>query len=153
MCLARRLNLLQYIHTLAAQTNSVPLPAVPEVFGVRLPPAKECLTAVDFDLVPNKPPPAVVLYEEEEVEVDDDEEEEIAQDPDADMDDQMEMVAGHASDQDGDIQDADEDGLFAGDDDEDDEDAMEQVETAMPPPTVNGHEPPRRELVEEDDYD
>ncbi|KZW04036.1 transcription factor TAFII-31, partial [Exidia glandulosa HHB12029] len=42
----------EYLHSLAAQTNAIPLPPVPEVFGVRLPPAKECLTAVDFDLVP-----------------------------------------------------------------------------------------------------
>ena len=51
--------------SLATQTNSVPLPSVPEVYGVRLPPASECLTAVDFDLVPNKPPPGVKLFDEE----------------------------------------------------------------------------------------
>ncbi|KAI9454620.1 hypothetical protein F5148DRAFT_1288590 [Russula earlei] len=32
-----------------------PSPAVPEVFGLRLPSANECLTAIDFDLVPNRP--------------------------------------------------------------------------------------------------
>ncbi|KAI0722993.1 transcription initiation factor TAFII31, partial [Earliella scabrosa] len=41
----------EYMLSLATQTNSVPLPSVPEVYGVRLPPASECLTAVDFDLV------------------------------------------------------------------------------------------------------
>jgi transcription initiation factor TFIID subunit 9B len=38
---------------------------MPEVFGVRLPPASDCLTAVDFDLLPNRPPPDVKLYDEE----------------------------------------------------------------------------------------
>ncbi|KAI9512365.1 hypothetical protein F5148DRAFT_1164371, partial [Russula earlei] len=33
----------QYTLSLATQTNAQPLPAVPEVFGLRLPPAKECL--------------------------------------------------------------------------------------------------------------
>ena len=69
----------QYTLSLAAQTNSVPLPPVPEVFGVRLPPASECLTSVDFDLVPNKPPPGVKLYDEEfeEVEESEDEDEDM----------------------------------------------------------------------------
>ena len=59
--------------SLATQTNSVPLPSVPEVYGVRLPPASECLTAVDFDLVPNKPPPGVKLFDEEIEEVEESE--------------------------------------------------------------------------------
>lgn len=58
----------QYTLTLATQTNAIPLPAVPEVFGVRLPQSSDCLTAVDFDLIPNKPPPGVKLYDEELVE-------------------------------------------------------------------------------------
>jgi Transcription initiation factor IID, 31kD subunit len=68
--------------SLAAQTNAVPLPAVPEVFGVRLPPASECLTAVDFDLIPNKPPTEVKQYDEEVEEVEEsesDEDEEMEQ--------------------------------------------------------------------------
>ena len=70
---------MQYTLSLAAQTNAVPLPAVPEVFGVRLPPASECLTSVDFDLVPSKPPPGVKLYDEEfeEVEESEDEDEDM----------------------------------------------------------------------------
>ncbi|KIM90990.1 hypothetical protein PILCRDRAFT_46601, partial [Piloderma croceum F 1598] len=44
----------EYTLSLASQTNSVPLPSVAEVFGVRLPPASETLTSVDFDLIPNK---------------------------------------------------------------------------------------------------
>lgn len=78
----------QYLLSLATQTNSVPLPAVPEVFGVRLPPPFECLTAVDFDLVPNRPPPDVKIFDEEieEIEEDDDEDDvEDDDDDDADM--------------------------------------------------------------------
>ena len=76
---------LQYILSLAAQTNAAPLPAVPEVFGVRLPPSSDCLTAVDFDLVPNKPPPGVRLYDEEIEEIEESESE--------DEDDDMEPAA------------------------------------------------------------
>ncbi|KAF8914085.1 transcription initiation factor IID, 31kD subunit-domain-containing protein [Gymnopilus junonius] len=78
----------EYILSLAAEVNAAPLPAVPEVFGVRLPPAPDCLTNVDFDLIPNKPPP--------------------------------------------------------GEDEE--SDAMEEVSTTLV-------EPPKRNLVEDDDYD
>jgi len=72
----------EYTLSLAAQTNAVPLPSVPEVFGVRLPPPPECLTAVDFDLIPNKPPPEVKQYDEEVEEVEEsesDEDEEMEQ--------------------------------------------------------------------------
>lgn len=52
-----------------------------ETYGVRLPAPKYCLTAIDFDLLPNKPPPQDILHlssdegddgrdEEEEAEVD-----------------------------------------------------------------------------------
>jgi transcription initiation factor TFIID subunit 9B len=58
----------------------MPLPAVSEVFGVRLPPQSECLTNVDFNLIPNKPPPDVKIYDEvEEVEESESEEEEEEQ--------------------------------------------------------------------------
>ena len=76
---------MQYTLSLAAQTNAVPLPAVPEVFGVRLPPASECLTSVDFDLVPSKPPPGVKLYDEEFEEVEESEDEDEDADTDADV--------------------------------------------------------------------
>ncbi|KAF9057733.1 transcription initiation factor IID, 31kD subunit-domain-containing protein [Panaeolus papilionaceus] len=72
----------EYILSLASEVNSVPLPAVPEVFGVRLPPQSECLTAVDFDLVPNKPPPAVKLYDEEIEEIEESESESEEDDED-----------------------------------------------------------------------
>jgi transcription initiation factor TFIID subunit 9B len=63
--------------SLAAETNAKPLPAVPEVFGLRHPPESECLTHVDFDLVPNRPPPDVKAWDEvlEEVEEPSDDEE------------------------------------------------------------------------------
>ncbi|KZT72695.1 TFIID-31kDa-domain-containing protein [Daedalea quercina L-15889] len=70
-----------YILSLATQTNPVPLPSVPEVFGVRLPPANECLTSVDFDLVPNKPPPGVKLYDEEIEEIEESDEEDEDMEP------------------------------------------------------------------------
>jgi transcription initiation factor TFIID subunit 9B len=72
----------QYVLTLASQTNAQPLPAVPEVFGLRLPPANECLTAVDFDLVPNRPPPEEKQFDEEI--------EEIVESASEDEDDDME---------------------------------------------------------------
>lgn len=42
---------------------------MPEVFGLRLPPANECLTAIDFDLVPNRPPPEEKQFDEEVEEI------------------------------------------------------------------------------------
>ncbi|KAG5643786.1 hypothetical protein DXG03_009665 [Asterophora parasitica] len=68
--------MIQYILSLATQVNATPLPAVPEVFGVRLPQASDCLTSIDFDLVPNKPPPGVKLYDEEIEEIEESESEE-----------------------------------------------------------------------------
>lgn len=58
---------------------------MPEVFGVRLPPSSDCLTAVDFDLVPNKPPPGVKLYSEEVEEIEESESESEEEDEDEDM--------------------------------------------------------------------
>ncbi|KAJ7499073.1 transcription initiation factor IID, 31kD subunit-domain-containing protein [Mycena latifolia] len=71
----------EYILSLASDVNAVPLPAVPEVFGVRMPPAADCLTSIDFDLIPNKPPPGVKLYDEEIEEI----EESESEDDDDDM--------------------------------------------------------------------
>ncbi|KIO12802.1 hypothetical protein M404DRAFT_80544, partial [Pisolithus tinctorius Marx 270] len=64
----------EHLLSLATQTNATPLPAVPEVFGVRLPPASETLTSVNFELVSNKPPPSVKLYDEEIEEIEEEEE-------------------------------------------------------------------------------
>jgi len=67
----------QYIQSLATQTNAKPLPPVEEVFGVRLPQdPSDVLTAINFDLIPNKPPPGVTLYDEEIEEVESSDEEE-----------------------------------------------------------------------------
>jgi transcription initiation factor TFIID subunit 9B len=74
------LNVIQYILSLATQVNATPLPAVPEVFGVRLPQPSDCLTSVDFDLIPNKPPPGVKLYDEEIEEIEESESEEEEED-------------------------------------------------------------------------
>ncbi|KAJ2916523.1 hypothetical protein MD484_g3935, partial [Candolleomyces efflorescens] len=63
----------EYLLSLASEVNAAPLPAVPEVFGVRLPPNSECLTSVDFDLIPNKPPPGVKIYDEEVEEIEESE--------------------------------------------------------------------------------
>ncbi|KAJ7781406.1 transcription initiation factor IID, 31kD subunit-domain-containing protein [Mycena metata] len=71
----------EYILSLASDVNAVALPAVPEVFGVRMPQAADCLTSIDFDLIPNKPPPGVKLYDEEIEEV----EESESEDDDDDM--------------------------------------------------------------------
>lgn len=86
-CLPPLYDVEQFIMTLATQTNSQPLPSVPETFGLRLPPASDCLTSVDFDLIPNRPPPAIKQYDEEIEEIeesgseDDDEDMEPAQIP------------------------------------------------------------------------
>ncbi|KAK7470822.1 Transcription initiation factor TFIID subunit 9 [Stygiomarasmius scandens] len=72
----------EYIQNLATTTNAVPLPSVPEVFGVRLPQSNDCLTSIDFDLVPNKPPPGVKLYDEEIEEIEEEESEEEDEDED-----------------------------------------------------------------------
>lgn len=162
--------LLQYILSLAAQTNATPLPAVPEVFGVRLPPQAECLTAVDFDLIPNKPPPEVKQYDEEVEEVEESESDEDEMEP-ADIpsvphwqgapmgsltqprheaDSGQPLVAhtpadvdmgGTGGDEGSDNDDAD--GLFGEEEEESGDEAMEDV-------TANGA---KRKLVEEDDYD
>lgn len=168
---------MQYILSLASQTNNVPLPPVPEVFGVRLPSASECLTAVDFDLVPNQPPPGVKLYDEEVEEVEESEEEdEEDMEPAAIPSSSAETVPSQptqeqrpppapmgaiqtASDVDmitsgGGLQEeegseVEEDGLFAGGDEEE-ESGNEQMDVAVPAPdaAVNGI---KRKLDE--DYD
>lgn len=76
----------EYILSLATQTNATPLPAVQEVFGVRLPQQSDCLTSIDFDLVPNKPPPGVKIFDEEIEEI-----EESASEEDYEDDEDMDM--------------------------------------------------------------
>lgn len=158
--------------TLASQTNATPLPAIPEVFGVRLPSSSETLTSVNFDLVPNKPPPTEKLYEEIE-EIEDEEGLPVQEDEedDADMEPaaipvthapitptDVEMVgtpapiiAGEAPDEGSD--NGEEADLFGGGGDDEDEesnadDAMEEVQTTSTPSSGV-----KRKLVEEEDYD
>ncbi|CCM03378.1 uncharacterized protein FIBRA_05508 [Fibroporia radiculosa] len=170
----------EYVLSLATQTNSIPLPPVPEVFGVRLPPASDCLTAVDFDLIPNKPPPGVKLYDEEieEIEESDEEDDEDmepaaipapTQSRDQTMNDatvplppiagplrtpsDVDMTTpGVAVPEEG--SDAeDEDGLFAGGDEEEEESGDEPMEEIAPSEAVAAANGVKRKLVEEDDYD
>jgi len=139
----------QFILSLATQTNAAPLPPVPEVFGVRHPPLKDCLTSVDFDLVPNKPPPTEQLYEEKEYEETDTEAAEEEDEDDEEME-EMDVIAtnGVATENDNDDGD-DDDGLFGGDDDDDlaEDVSMQEIPSEAPTQGV------KRTLVEDDDYD
>lgn len=146
---------------------------MPEVFGVRVPPPSDTLTAVNFDLVPNKPPPDAKLYDEEVEDIEEEEEElpdGLDEDEDADMEPatipytsaapvtptDIDMSAGTpapvvAAEAEGSDEEAD--GLFGAEGDDDDDisgdDAMEEVQTAEDT-QANGL---KRKLVEEDDYD
>lgn len=152
----------QYILNLASQTNAIPLPSVQEVFGVRLPASAHCLTNVNFDLVPSKPPPSVKQYEELE-EFEEESEDEVMAGPTTDLPIRS-THTGHPlqqafSDADmaspehqpyaGDDTVDDDDGLFnAKDDDSEGDEGMESV--MVPDIASNGV---KRKLVEEDDYD
>lgn len=148
--------------SLAAQTNAIPLPSVPEVFGVRLPASSHCLTNVNFDLIPNKPPPSVKQYDEEIEQIEEESEDEVMQHPgdtmrsvqqgqsyqqaysDADMGSPEPPPAAGGEDT-----ADDDDGLFDGkDDDSEGDEAMESV--IVPDVGANGV---KRKLIEEDDYD
>ena len=132
---------------LATQTNAIPLPPIPEVFGVRLPPLKDCLTSVDFDLVPNKPPPTVQLYEEEIVEETDDEEEGDDEDDEMEELDVTAAVNNNDPDGEGEGDGSDADALFEGEDD-----AL-ATDVHMASTTPDPQAPVARKLVEDDDYD
>lgn len=164
--------------SLATQTNSTPLPSVPEVFGVRLPPASECLTSVDFDLVPNKPPPGVKLYDEEieEVEESEDEDEDMepatipapqgqapkeeqatqeavpmplgARQSPSDVDMMTPVIAAPEEVSEGE----DAGGLFSGGEEEEEESGDEAMDVAAPA-GEDASAGIKRKLVEEEDYD
>lgn len=87
-----------YILSLATQVNATPLPAVPEVFGARLPQSSDCLTSIDFDLIPNKPPPGIKLYDEETEEIEESESEEKEEEEEEDVDEEMESTIPPTSD-------------------------------------------------------
>src|ERR1700733_11837896 len=154
-----------------------------ETYGVRLPAPKYCLTALDFDLLPNKPPPQDVLHlssdegddaedEEEEAEID----EAMDEDPRHDLDGDTTMltsgvdgVAGSTSmdvlgltvgatrppttEADGSDSDDGPDGLF----DDDDEDEQEDDAQEPAPSGLTGGSAPqvgdKRKLNEDDEYD
>lgn len=147
---------------------------------MRLPPANDCLTAVDFDLVPNKPPPGVKLYDEEveEIEEEDEEDEDMeptqipaatAPAPQAQVQQQqhqpqvpplgalhtpsdMDVMTPGARQEEG--SEVDEEDLFGGagaDEEESGDEPMDTAPAAAPAEAVtNGV---KRKLVEEDDYD
>ncbi|KAL5527610.1 hypothetical protein ACEPAG_6411 [Sanghuangporus baumii] len=171
----------EYMLSLAQQTNAVPLPAVPEVFGVRTPSGPHVLTQVDFDLVPNKPPPTVKQYDEEVEEVEEDESEE-EEEEEVDVKPHIPqphgpLNSGAVSRPPGTPSDADadmasppgpiiptahpgEEGSDAGQDDEnglfgdDDSDADEAMESVEVPDVTNPNvNGIKRKLVEEEDYD
>ena len=149
--------------SLAMQTNSMPLPPVPEVFGVRLPPFGETLAFVDFDLIPHKPPPRVRLYDEEieEIEESEDEDEDMEPAPIPLHNSTPTMLQGvtapssvlmpvTARDDSEDDDDDDDlfDGVYDGGDNEEEDDPMDDAQMATAPP--NG---PKRKLEEDDEYD
>jgi transcription initiation factor TFIID subunit 9B len=168
----------EYTLSLATQINAQSLPVVPEVFGLRLPPANECLTAVDFDLVPNRPPPEEKQFDEEIEEIvesaseDEDEDMEPAAIPTAAVVPPHQAVvppliansvnAVRTPSEDVDMVDStaavpneveegsdEDDGLFAGGEESGADEPMEDV-TAGAEDQADGA---KRKLVEEDDYD
>ncbi|KAF7331957.1 hypothetical protein MKEN_00076000 [Mycena kentingensis (nom. inval.)] len=164
----------EHVLSLASEVNQQPLPSVPEVFGVRMPPAADCLTSIDFDLIPNRPPPGEKLYEEveeSESESESDQDMEPAPIPQAAAGPSRPLpssappeiitdetpfpisaidtstgprIGTTATEQ---ASDEEAEGLFGGADD-DDSDAMEEVQTSLG--QANGV---KRKLEEEDDYD
>lgn len=110
---------------------------MPEVFGVRLPASKNCLTAVDFDLIPNKPPPGVKLDEDDEEEEDDDEDEPSDEDYDE------KEFAGN-----GDLAMADN--LFAMTQDNEEEGTLPQPHIPVPVPPA-GEEQEEEDLFGDED--
>lgn len=59
-----------------------------------MPPASDSLTSIDFDLVPNKPPPGIKLYDEEIEEI---EESESEEEEDEDMEPAISQPSGVGS--------------------------------------------------------
>ncbi|EJU06275.1 TFIID-domain-containing protein [Dacryopinax primogenitus] len=155
----------EYLQSLADKTNSVPLPSIPETYGVRLPPAKHCLTQVDFDLVPNRPPPGSDYYYDEEAA-------KYEQDAEGEwglVDAEGEADAAGEDDAMGEdepgLGDADEGGDLFGEDDEgddmdDDEDTshdplagLQSMSNGFGQPGSGDYQPARRLVVEDEDYD
>ncbi|KIM68693.1 hypothetical protein SCLCIDRAFT_1208892 [Scleroderma citrinum Foug A] len=168
----------EYVLSLASQTNATPLPAVPEVFGVRLPPASETLSSVNFELVPNKAPPPVKLYDEETEEIEEEEEEAPGEQEDEEEDADMEpaaipvsnapitptdvemaastpasapVVASGGADEGSDV--GEEADLFGGTGDDEDDDGSAGDDAMEEVHTDGPSNGVKRKLVEEEDYD
>ncbi|KAI8085238.1 transcription initiation factor IID, 31kD subunit-domain-containing protein [Thamnidium elegans] len=47
----------EFLLELAQEKNKIPLPLIPEKYGIRLPSDKHCLTGINFSIVPDAPPP------------------------------------------------------------------------------------------------
>lgn len=140
---------LQFLLQLATTVNSVPLPPVPEVYGIRLPPPAQRLTAPNFSIVPRAAGP-----------------------PEADADAEVEAGGEALGQIDPNLgsgldpatrEGSEADGNLFGDDDDDDEDDededdadMEDV-TAGLPPTSNGGSSSgggtKRKAEEDEEYD
>ncbi|QRV87958.1 Transcription initiation factor IID, 31kD subunit [Ceratobasidium sp. AG-Ba] len=154
----------EHLLALATKTNAQPLPSVSDTYGVRLPPAKQALTSVDFDIVPNKPPPEYEEWEEddtpelppappaEDLMVMDDPDEPIALLDDAiPMQGAQEGEALQAEEEDNDADD-----LFGDADNDDDENKMDQ-DPAVPESAPTNGSPSgggvKRKIEEDDNYD
>ncbi|QRW02129.1 Transcription initiation factor IID, 31kD subunit [Ceratobasidium sp. AG-Ba] len=155
----------EHLLALATKTNAQPLPSVSDTYGVRLPPAKQALTSVDFDIVPNKPPP------EEYEEWEEDDTPELPPAPPAEdlmvMDDPDEPIAlldeaipmqgaqgGEALQAEEEDNDADD--LFGDADNDDDENKMDQDPVVPESAPTNGSPSGggvKRKIEEDDNYD
>ncbi|KAG0347099.1 Transcription initiation factor TFIID subunit 9B [Podila humilis] len=51
----------EFLLELAEEKNKVPLPLIPEKYGIRLPQERHCLTAINFQLIPELPPRGTIL--------------------------------------------------------------------------------------------
>lgn len=136
----------QFLLQLATTVNSVPLPPVPEVYGIRLPPPAQRLTAPNFSIVPRAAGPP-------EAETEATAEGEALGQIDPSLGSGLDPATREGSEADG--------NLFGDDDDEDDEDEdeddadMEDV-TAGLPPTSNGGSSSggtKRKAEEDEEYD
>lgn len=53
----------EFLLELAQEKNKMPLPLIPEKYGIRLPADKYCLTGINFSIVPDAPPPPKSNYD------------------------------------------------------------------------------------------
>lgn len=124
----------QFLLQLATQVNSIPLPAVPEVYGVRLPPLAARLTAPNFTLIPRSAVPSTsalaTTTDASQVApmLNDMASTAIGVGRLAGADDGEEEDDGEAEAQRNDVGDEDDDG---DDDDDDDDEEMEDVTAGM----------------------